>query len=151
MSPGTYSSSLAWRRSRRRRTPMSAPDSRRSRARTHAAPRATMYGTFSVPARRPAFVLGSVDQRLERCPGPDVERADSFRGVQLVAGQREQVDPQFVDGRPDFADRLRGIGVHRDPALSRERRDLLDRLERPDLVVGVHDADQDRTRLDRAT
>src|SRR2546421_11723657 len=33
---------------------------------------------------------------------------------------------------------------------SREGRDLLDRLERPDLVVGVHDADQDGAGLDRA-
>ena len=44
------------------------------------------------------------------------------------------------------ADRLDGVGVHRDAVLGRDRDDLVDRLQGADLVVGPHHRDQ-RDRL----
>ena len=76
------------------------------------------------------------------------ERADAVRTAHLVPGQREGVDAGGREVHWDRADRLHRVGVHRHAVLGGERHDLLDRLERPDLVVGPHHRDQrDRGRV----
>ncbi len=80
-------------------------------------------------------------------PPAHVERADARRPAELVAGQREQIDPQglHVDGEP--AHRLTRIRVEAHLGLPREPRRLGDLLEGPDLVVRVLDARKERARL----
>ena len=62
--------------------------------------------------------------------------------MELVAGQAQQVDVLrlHVDGQ--VSRRLHGVGVEQDALLPAQRTDLLDGLDRADLVVGVHDGDQ---------
>ena len=80
----------------------------------------------------------------------DEERADPFGGVQLVAGERQKIDAELrhVDG--DLADRLDGVCVQMEVLLSasapfcNQGADLFERLNRPGLVVGEHDGDQNR-------
>ena len=80
----------------------------------------------------------------------DVERTNTFRRIEFVASNREQIDAEFVDLCRDLSDRLRCVGVKTDAMLTRNRADFLDRLDGADLVVRVHDADQDRLRRDGA-
>ena len=76
----------------------------------------------------------------------DVQGPDPLRRVQLVAGEREQVDvPVFafqVDGQ--LADRLRGVGVKENGriGLFGQTRKLFDGKDHARLVVGVHDRNQ---------
>lgn len=55
-------------------------------------------------------------------------------------GHRVQTARREVDR--DLTDGLDRVGVHRDAVRTRELDDLLDGLQRPDLVVGPHDGDQ---------
>ena len=81
---------------------------------------------------------------------PHVERTDAFGRVHLVPDDRQQVDAQIVDARRHLPDRLGRVGVERHAVAPRDLGDLGDRLERADLVVGVHDRDQHGPRLDRS-
>jgi hypothetical protein len=103
------------------------------------------------PGAPAQLMAGAVDQGLQCETTSDIERADTFRGVELVTSDGQQIDAEFVDLGRDFSHRLRCIGMDTDPALPRDRADFLDRLDGADLVVGVHDADQDRLRSDGAT
>src|SRR5438034_1051887 len=49
----------------------------------------------------------------------------------------------------DLAEGLHGVDVERNPVLARDLPDRGDRLERPHLAVGVHEADRDRVGPDR--
>ena len=68
------------------------------------------------------------------------ERADAFRSVELVRGDREQIDAQRLHVDRDLARRLHRIGMQQRAVLVRDRRELRDRLNRSDLVVRVHHA-----------
>jgi len=81
-------------------------------------------------------------RRTYRAPTP-------FGRVELVARDREEIDAELVDLRRDLADRLGGVGVEQDAALAGDGAHGLNRLDRPDLVVRVHDAHEDRSRCDR--
>src|SRR5262249_57688063 len=72
----------------------------------------------------------------------DVEGTDALRRVELVAGQRQDVhaEPRHVDR--NLAGRLSRVRMHEGAVLVRKPSDLLDRLECADLVVRVHDADE---------
>ena len=81
-----------------------------------------------------------------RLPGraiADVEDADALRAIQLVSGEAEEIDAEGRGRDIHGAGRLHGIGVDDYVRVLRFRdpRDLRDRLERPDLVVGGHDGD----------
>ena len=96
------------------------------------------------PGPQARFVPRAVQHRLQCDAVADVQRADAFGGVHLVPGDRQQIDLQLIDLRADLADRLRGVGVQRNLVLVADGGDLPQRLDRADLVVGVHDADQQR-------
>ena len=67
-----------------------------------------------------ALVAAAVHLRGElhaRILAPDVERADALGSVDLVAGERQQVDVVCDHVDRNFADRLRGVGVEQDAAL----------------------------------
>ena len=91
-------------------------------------------------------MAGAVEKAGRLDAGAHVERAHALGRVELVAGEAQEVDAQLAHVHPDLAGRLRRVRVHQDPALVGEARDLGDRLDRSDLVVRVHDADEDRLR-----
>src|SRR2546428_542309 len=74
---------------------------------------------------------------------PDVQRANPLRPVYLVRRERHQVDPHLLHVHGDLSDALGGITVEQDAFLLRDFSDLLHRIDRPDLVVGQHDRDED--------
>ncbi len=59
-----------------------------------------------------------------------------------MPGNGHRVDTQLGEVHRHLPDRLDGIGVHGDRVRPRQRRDLLDRLQRADLVVGHHQRDE---------
>jgi hypothetical protein len=83
------------------------------------------------------LVPGTVNQRLERGAPARIERTDALRRVELMAGDRQQVDAERVDSGRDLADRLRRVRVEADAVLAGDGADLFDRLDRADLVVGA--------------
>ena len=96
------------------------------------------------------FLAGAMNQRFERDATANEQHADALRGVQLVPGDREQIDAEISNIDGDFAERLGGIGVHEDAVLPADGGDLPNRLERADLVVRVHHGDESRARHDRS-
>ena len=96
-------------------------------------------------------MVRAVHQRLELRPGPDVERADPFRRVELVPRDRQEIGSKVIDAGRNLSDRLCRIGVERHAVLPGNGRACLDGHDGSDLVVGVHHADEDRVRGDRAT
>jgi len=87
----------------------------------------------------------AVDERFELHPTAHVKRTDSFGRIHLVTSQRKQVHPELTHVGWDFAGGLGGIGVEQDAAFAGDGRNLGDRLNRANLVVGVHDADEERS------
>src|SRR6516164_10981057 len=103
------------------------------------------------PGTPTAFMSGSMNQRIEARAGADVQGTDPFRRVQLVAGDGQEIDAELVHASGDFAHGLRRVRVERNPVLASNACASLNRLEGPDLVVCVHQADQQRIRGHRAT
>jgi hypothetical protein len=102
-------------------------------------------------ARAPAaFMAAAVNKRLERDAAAHVQRPDALRPVEFVAHDRQQIDAELVDAGRNLADGLRSVGVKQHAMLAGNTGTVLDRLDRADFVVGVHDADQDRPRCDRS-
>src|SRR5690348_11900499 len=58
------------------------------------------------PAR---FVAGAVDDWLKLEASPDIQRADAFRRVELVTGDRQHIDAELAHIGRDFSDRLRSV------------------------------------------
>ena len=94
----------------------------------------------------------AVEERLQahaRLAGPDVERPDPLRAVHLVRGERGEVDTHRFDVEGDLAEPLHGVGMEDDAPLAADRADLGQRVNRADLVVREHEADEDRLAPDR--
>ena len=90
-------------------------------------------------------MAAAVDNRRQahaRPLGPHVQRAHALGSVKLVPRHREQVDTVAFDVDRNLAYRLHRVAVKDDPAFLGDAPDLADRMNRPDLVVGVHDRDQ---------
>ena len=73
---------------------------------------------------------------------PHPERAGALRPVELVGRQRQQIDAETLHVDRDLADRLHGVRVEQRALRMRDRRQLRNRLDRADLVVGMHDRDE---------
>ncbi len=97
----------------------------------------------------PTLVAGPMEQGLQRDAIPNIERPDPLRRVDLVAGNRQQVHPEIVDVDRDLPHRLRDVSVDKGAAGVGEPRHLRNVLDRAHLVVGVHDADEQRRDLQR--
>ena len=72
----------------------------------------------------------------------NVERTHAFGPVELVGGKGEQIDTQGIYVRGNLAHALHGIGMQVDVLLRSQPADLLQRLDGSDLVVGMHDGDE---------
>jgi len=71
----------------------------------------------------PALMLGPVYQWLENDSSPDIQRADSFRHVQLMTDHRQQVDAKVIHRDWNLPNRLCGIRVNEHAALASDARD----------------------------
>src|SRR5882762_11772654 len=72
----------------------------------------------------------------------NVESADALWTVELVSGERKQVDSKLVHVNRYFSCRLHGVGVEIDLPLFGDAANLFERLDSAELIVGVHDGDQ---------
>ena len=93
-------------------------------------------GAFSVLLRSP------FDQVRKPDPFTRKQEADALRPVELMGGSGQQINLLLRDINREMADRLNSIRVEKDPVLPADLPDLPDRLNGPDLVVGVHDRHQ---------
>src|SRR5713226_7236271 len=75
---------------------------------------------------------------------PDIEGTAALGAVELVSGERRQIDIHLVDVEGNLAQCLDGVGVEEHTALAAELADLFQRLQHADFVVRSHNADQDR-------
>jgi hypothetical protein len=67
-----------------------------------------------------------------------------------VGRDAQQVDPHLLDVDRHLADRLHGVGMEDDALLLAHPADVLDGLERADLVIRRHDRHEDRFVGDRS-
>jgi len=72
-----------------------------------------------------------------------VEGPYALRAVELVGGERDEVEPERLHVQRDLARRLRRVAVEEHAAPLREPPQLRQRLHDADLVVGVHHRQQD--------
>jgi hypothetical protein len=78
-------------------------------------------------------------------PVADVQDADALRPLELVGAHRDEIRIERPEVEVDVRRGLDRIDMQQDALLvSHVGRDLGDRLDRADLVVGEHDRDQDR-------
>ena len=97
-----------------------------------------MPATFSVPARRLRSCLPPLKNGRQPDAALHPQRPDAFRAVELVRRHRQQIDAELPDVHRYLARALHGIGVKQRPVSMGDGGELGDRLDRADLVVGVH-------------
>ena len=96
-----------------------------------------------------ALVVAAVKQRPQACSAANVKRADALRPVQFVAGKRKQIELELVHINWNFPRGLHGVGVEINVAFFGDPANFLERLNRTELVVGVHDGDKHSFRTKR--
>jgi hypothetical protein len=105
----------------------------------------------TLSTRAPAMLVsGTVNQRFQRYVSAHEQSADTFGCIEFVAGNRQKIDTELIHIGRNLASRLRGIGVKENAVLVGDSGAFGHRLDGPDLVVGVHDADKDRSRRNRS-
>ena len=105
--------------------------------------RKSRNGSHILRSRPPsAFLLSSVEVRRELHAAPHIEEPDSLRTADLVGARGEKVDAGFSEREGKLPEGLDCIRMKKNSLLSRDFRDLRDRLDRPDLIVCAHDADE---------
>ena len=101
------------------------------------------------PRPQPPLLPGPDDHRPQAHPAPHEERADALRGVELVSGDRQEVDAERRHVDRHLAERLRRVGMDQRPGRAGQRRRRGDRLQRADLVLGVDQRDEPGRAVDR--
>ena len=107
-----------------------------------AAAKPAIAGVSMVPLRMSRSWPPPCSSGVTRQLAAHDERTDAVGAAELVPGEGERVDAARGEVDRHRADRLDGVGVHRDAVLGGDRDDLVDRLQRADLVVGPHHRDQ---------
>ena len=97
-----------------------------------------------------AFVMAAVELRFERRAGANVERANSLGTVNFVRGNGEQIHAEAI-----YVERQLSRGLHRvtmkaNIGFGGDAADFLDGLDGAEFVVGVHHADENGFRPERA-
>ena len=90
-----------------------------------------------------AFLAAADDQRINLGPTVLDEHAHTLRATELVRAQRHQVDVRRHIAQVEPAHSLNGIGVNQRPGsvAARDPTDSFEIVDRTDLVVDRHDAD----------
>ncbi len=73
----------------------------------------------------------------------DIEGADALGSVNLVGAERHEIDAHLLHVDRDLAHALGRIAVKQDALFFCDLSNLLDRVDRPDFVIGEHDGDED--------
>ena len=81
----------------------------------------------------PALLASAQDLRAHLQLGPDPERARARRAVDVIARERQEIDPHRVDGERHPPEGAHGVDVQGHARRAREPADLAERLQRPDL------------------
>ncbi len=97
-----------------------------------------------------ALVVSAIEKLTQTSSTADVKGADPLWRIQFVAGDREQIHLERTDVNGDFACGLHGIGVEIDVGFGGDAADFLEGLDGAELVVGVHDGDEQGLRPDGA-
>src|SRR5262245_63588605 len=63
------------------------------------------------PGATTALVPGTVNERLDRQPITHEQRADALWGIELVTGNRQEIDAELLHVGRNLADGLGGIGM----------------------------------------
>ena len=82
------------------------------------------------------------EQWLDTRTLANVQSADAFGSIEFVSADRVEVHAQFVDVDGDAPGSLHAVAVHNGLCLVGDGRDLTDRLDGAEFIVGVHDADE---------
>ncbi len=90
----------------------------------------------------PALLFSAVDERIDDDALLHVQGADALRSVDLVPGEREEVDVQLLHVDRNPADRLRGVRMEEHAATVCDPHQVRYRLDRAGLVVCHHDGDE---------
>ena len=99
-------------------------------------------------AAAPALLLAAIEKVLKLHATAHIQKADALGAVDLVGRRRQHVDAQLVHVDGLMAEGLHRVGVEGDARLVGGRRQLANRLDGADLVVGEHDGGQDGVRAD---
>ncbi len=83
----------------------------------------------------------AIEHRFEQRSFADVQCADALRGVNLVAGNRQEVAGDLVYVHWNLAGGLNGVGVEVDVGFGGDFSDCFDGLYYAGFVVGRHDGD----------
>ena len=89
-----------------------------------------------------AFVMATVELRFEGRAGANVERTDALRAVYFVRGNGEQVHAETIYIERQLSGGLHGVAMEQDVCSGGDTANLFDGLNGAELVVGMHDADQ---------
>jgi hypothetical protein len=103
------------------------------------------------PRAQATFLAAAVQQRHQAKPrfAPHAQDAHALRPVQLVRGQCQQVDAVALDVDRQLPGALSRVDVEQDAARAAQSPDRPDVLDDTDLVVHVHQRDEDRVRAQR--
>ena len=104
-----------------------------------------VLGAGSVPALLPS----AQDLRPHLQLGPDPERARARRAVDVIARERQEIDPHRVDGERHPPEGAHGVDVQGHARRAREPADLAERLQRPDLRTRGTDRNEGRLGAER--
>ena len=95
-----------------------------------------------------ALLRAALDEARQGDALAGVQHAGALRTVELVRGERQQVDVLRFDIDGQVSRGLHGVGVEQHARLAADCADLADRQNGADLVVGVHDGNQARVLAD---
>src|SRR5262249_55023242 len=93
-----------------------------------------------------ALVVPAVEQLLNASASANVQGADALGAIYFVCGERKEIDAKHIYIDRDFAGGLYCVCVEANISFSGDSPDFSERLNRAELVVGVHDADQNGLR-----
>jgi len=88
------------------------------------------------------LVVAAVEKLAEARAALDEERADAFGSVELVAGEREQIELQGFDIEGNFCGGLHGVRMEVYIGFGGDTANFSERLDGAEFVVGVHHGDE---------
>src|ERR1700730_11136634 len=97
-----------------------------------------------------ALRMSTVKQRFEIRTLANVEGPDTLWAVQLMRGNRKQMHAELRNVDRNLPCRLHSVRVERDMRFSSNFADLLNRLNRAQLIIRDHDCDEYGLRPDRS-
>ena len=103
------------------------------------------------PGAHAVLLAAAQNERLKADRVRHIKETDALRAVDLMTARAQEVDPLLLRTDRILPERLDRVDVEHGfrSQLVHQFRDLRDRLDRSDLVINIHDRDQDRIRPQR--